>query len=743
MDDHEISSLHDRVAALEDIVRKLQSSTEQLVSQLKRLESDASAAAQQPVEPPRTYVQQKVDTVQPTSAEPPGTFVKKQGDPVPPAAPKLGPIKPDRPRPAKKSFEMPEHMRKSEYWLNKVGIGLILFAVVFLFKYSIDQGWLTPPIRVLFGLALGTALLAIGYRIYGRKKQFSQVLTGGAIATYYITGFAAFQLFSLVSYPVALGFMIGVTVLSFLISLRQDEAVFSLIGTLGGLGTPFLLYTEGGTVPGLMLYTCLILAGTSAIYFYQGWRLLLWLSVVGGWIIIIIGIADINISFESVNSEQWALQAGVLAGWILFWLVPLFREIVWVTNPGRWRGATVGIGDGALSKSANSLLDVHIYVLAIVVPLISLALSGIIWPDLSKEVWGWIVLGGASVYALTGFFLKRIADLKNLVFTHVMMSLLFFTIALSLLLEGDTLFIAVATEAAVLHMVALRISNRGVSVFAHILFGICGLALMNRLSLTEISQLMQPATASPIINARALTDLWVIGLGVLMSFRLRSIVEKRVYLIPVFIFIGAWFARELEGNFEFVVMLALSVAVHFVAKWKKDRIIAGLGHVFFGVIAILLIYRLLKPDTDATAILNIHALVSLLPLIVSAGIYKWFKAGKEIIVYRLLAHTAFLAWFASEFSSMENGQGYITISWGVYAALLLIAGLQFNYHRLRTVAIVTLFVVVAKLFLIDLAKLEVLWRILLFMGFGGLFLFLSYYFQDLWKGTSETEDSED
>ena len=122
---------------------------------------------------------------------------------------------------------------------------------------------------------------------------------------------------------------------------------------------------------------------------------------------------------------------------------------------------------------------------------------------------------------------------------------------------------------------------------------------------------------------------------------------------------------------------------------------------------------------------------------------KWLKTGRELFVYRLLAHTAFLGWFASEFSSMENGQGYITISWGVYAAVLLVAGLQFNYHLLRTVAIVTLFIVVAKLFLIDLAKLEVLWRILLFMGFGGLFLFLSYYFQDLWKGTPETEDNED
>ena len=48
----------------------------------------------------------------------------------------------------------------------------------------------------------------------------------------------------------------------------------------------------------------------------------------------------------------------------------------------------------------------------------------------------------------------------------------------------------------------------------------------------------------------------------------------------------------------------------------------------------------------------------------------------------------------------------------------------------------------AKLFLVDLAELEVLWRILLFMGFGGLFLFLSYYFQDLWKAQPKSGEDQ-
>ncbi|NIS09515.1 MAG: DUF2339 domain-containing protein, partial [Candidatus Dadabacteria bacterium] len=87
-----------------------------------------------------------------------------------------------------------ERTWNSEFLLNKIGIGLLLLGIVFLFKFSIDKGWITPAIRVVFGLALGTGLLLTGFRTYGNRRHFSLVLLGGAIATFYICGFAAFNL---------------------------------------------------------------------------------------------------------------------------------------------------------------------------------------------------------------------------------------------------------------------------------------------------------------------------------------------------------------------------------------------------------------------------------------------------------------------------------------------------------------------------------------------------------------------
>jgi uncharacterized membrane protein len=66
---------------------------------------------------------------------------------------------------------------KSEFLLNKIGIGLLLLGIVFMFKFSIDQGWITPALRVVFGLVLGTGLLFAGFprfSLYNLQLHFVQ-----------------------------------------------------------------------------------------------------------------------------------------------------------------------------------------------------------------------------------------------------------------------------------------------------------------------------------------------------------------------------------------------------------------------------------------------------------------------------------------------------------------------------------------------------------------------------------------
>jgi uncharacterized membrane protein len=80
-----------------------------------------------------------------------------------------------------------------------------------------------------------------------------------------------------------------------------------------------------------------------------------------------------------------------------------------------------------------------------------------------------------------------------------------------------------------------------------------------------------------------------------------------------------------------------------------------------------------------------------------------------------------------------RGDGLVIAAWGLYAAMLLLAAFPVKIPQLVCGAVATLLIVVGKPFLVDLAEVDVVWRVPLFLGFGGLFLALSYYLRSLWR----------
>jgi len=72
----------------------------------------------------------------------------------------------------------------------------------------------------------------------------------------------------------------------------------------------------------------------------------------------------------------------------------------------------------------------------------------------------------------------------------------------------------------------------------------------------------------------------------------------------------------------------------------------------------------------------------------------------------------------------------VTASFAVAgAAFLIFARRQRDAQTLRRLGGLTMVVVLARLFMIDLARVETIWRVILFLGCGALFLFTSHRLQ--------------
>ena len=746
-------------------------------------------------------------------------------------------------------------LQSGEWWLNKVGIALLLFGVAFLFKFSWDQGWLqallTPWVRVGAGISVGAVLILAGFRVVGERRGFGQVLFGGGIGAFYITGFSAFQVLDLVPHAVAFVFMVAVTVLAFALSLRQDEAVLAVIGVSGGFATPFLLYEDSGSLAGLVLYASLILAGAMGMHLFKGWRSLLPISFIGFWTVLLIGYAGaVNFPETASISDQRALQAGVVFAWLALWLVPVTREVLRSRDPSRWPLPQPGSIVRAISGERVLHGGAFMHGLSFAAPLVALFFTEGIW-DLEKASLGWVALGLAAAHALAFVVFRRVENGSRMSYTQALVALLLGTLSLVLVLEGNALLFTLAAEAAALHLLARRLSDRILSIEAHILFLAVGTWLFVRLAVGTVEGLFAASSPTAFFDVRTLVDLAVIALAFAASITISPDIIRRVYRIsahaavaglllrellpldnggtyalaawaiyaaglhllsrryPVWgtvagahllsAIVGVWLGvRLVEGvlvpdpatmavfNLQgisdlFVILLAVAVSVlrghprevpvyrlfacGAFSLWllrELDPLSGGDGYVLlawalfagallllsrrlgaadllvathlqFAAASVLLLWRLFDGPSGATAVFNAQSLIDLAVIILAALVSGRVVSGRFMLAYRISAHAALLAWLWRELSVLPAGDAYVSVAWGVCGAGLLVSGLRLDHTYLIRGGMATLFLIVAKLFLWDLAWVEAIWRVLLFMGFGGLFLALSYYLRLLWR----------
>ena len=258
-----------------------------------------------------------------------------------------------------------------ERWLSRVGVGFVVLAVAFLLKLSFDRGWITPGVRLGAGLAIGFGLLAIGLRLEATRQRLAQALLGGAIALFYLVGFAGYQLYALIPLWMALALMSTTTILAFVLAERQESPALAVIGVVGGLATPFLLETGLTNPSGLALYVSLVLIGGGGVQFHRGWLSLLGVVVVGG------AIALVPFGFLDAGEAVLLPLVAVAMYWTVTTVSCMARPVLRAQEP------------------ANLHLDAVLWVIRLVVLFSSLLAVGLVAVVLRLDLAGTGLLFGA------------------------------------------------------------------------------------------------------------------------------------------------------------------------------------------------------------------------------------------------------------------------------------------------------------------------------------------------------------
>ena len=168
-------------------------------------------------------------------------------------------------------------------WMLLLGGLCVVLAGIFLVRYSIEQGLLSPIARISLTLFTGFALHAAAEwlrRRTGRNHPVFEALSGGGSITLYSATLAAVHLYHLVPPLAAFGFLALVSLATMLLAVRHGP-VLACIGIIGGYLVPILIGDSSLNIISSLIYSLIISVAALILtaYVYRPW---LWGSILTG-----------------------------------------------------------------------------------------------------------------------------------------------------------------------------------------------------------------------------------------------------------------------------------------------------------------------------------------------------------------------------------------------------------------------------------------------------------------------------
>jgi len=209
-----------------------------------------------------------------------------------------------------------------KHWTSLLGVLFVLAAFITLFKYSIEQGWITDGMKIAAGLLSGAGLCIAGQAMTGRGSKWAsgvQIAIGlGACLLYATFAFAGvyYRLWN----PMTV--LIGMTAVTAGVSFyayRFDSRLLMNIALAGGLLSPLMMQPATDQVFTLFLYLFVLNSAFFFLSIAKGWSELRIGAFVGTWIIY----AAYYVHFDPPTDGLWSMPLRYAVAAFVFYLVGL------------------------------------------------------------------------------------------------------------------------------------------------------------------------------------------------------------------------------------------------------------------------------------------------------------------------------------------------------------------------------------------------------------------------------------
>ena len=665
---------------------------------------------------------------------------------------------------------------------NRIGAAAIVIGMGFFLKYAFDNDLVSEPLRVLLGIGLGAGLVAVAERFRAKSLHiFAQGLLGAGIGVLYLSVYAAYDFYSLVSVAQAFGGMIAVTVVGFIFALRFNAFAVALLAWFGGYLTPLLIHSPQPNPAGLFVYLAILSAGMLALVLRRDdWFALKPLSFCAAYLI---GFFWYLNAYTTLEHFGLALSFAALF-WAMFFGVDFYRALSGRSlNDVVWRRI-----DSLLNSSVSYA-----------------ALFALV--DDARPDWMPIcsLLYGGAYFMAAQVLSRSRPDFTFAFMRYTLTAIAQLTFAVAQAFDGEWTIIGWSVEFAFLVWAGLRWNRPFVSVagmvvsamaFPYLLFWqfTSGLVTAVRVFLQtgdsfSLAETLWLPLGMYLVGGAALLSAALLfprilerlpRLAALISFNIYHVAWVAVVASGISFALGYLFSFErsfalVRGEYrQFYIavttMATLALALAAVARLRSWVEVAWLGWgigalAAFGAVARGFVY---EPSVEWAFALNIRVAGLTTLLVVSFALLRLYAPPKAVLgaqfqpfvhlfwgacafalvfsmlsgetsdafhsqIIRLYASPAYIkanAGIARKIADLENAkQLALSLVWLLYATALMAFGFARRLRAARLAALGLAAAAILKIFLYDLSYLTTPYRIGSFIGLGVILMLVSYLYQ--------------
>ncbi len=216
-------------------------------------------------------------------------------------------------------------------------------------------------------------------------------------------------------------------------------------------------------------------------------------------------------------------------------------------------------------------------------------------------------------------------------------------------------------------------------------------------------------------------SIYCIGYSILLKFHSHWKFSTALFALFGFVALSVAIYGTYHFPDSFLLLICQSFLVLTLALWYRSQIIT-LMNTFLLLILVIMYYNLSGELQSVNFSIPAVALLS-------ARIINWQKERLNIktdFIRNLYLFTLFFSMLYATYKGLP-GQ-YITVSWLCIAGIYLALSILLKSFKYRWMAMANLLVAAFYLFLVDLSKIDLIYRIIIFLIFAITTLVLSTYY---------------